>query len=54
MIEITLKVTQTDKYGYEVEFTPEFEGLNTQQKLDLLQDAVYELNKKWREVNDNY
>ena len=54
MITVNLKVVQEEKYGYAVQFDAEFEGLNAQQKLDLLQDAVYELNKKWVEVDENY
>ena len=54
MIEITLKVSQTEKYGYEVAYCPEFNSLSSQQKLDLLTDALYELNKKFKEVNENY
>ena len=54
MITVNLKVVQEKKYGYVVQFDAEFEGLNAQQKLDLLQDAVYELNKKWAEIDENY
>ncbi len=54
MITVNLKVVQEEKYGYAVQFDAEFEGLSSQQKLDLLQDAVYELNKKWAEVDENY
>ena len=54
MITVNLKVVQEEKYGYAVHFDAEFEGLSSQQKLDLLQDAVYELNKKWVEVDENY
>ena len=52
MITVNLKVVQEEKYGYAVHFDAEFEGLSSQQKLDLLQDAVYELNKKWVEVDE--
>jgi hypothetical protein len=54
MIEITLKISQTEKHGYEVAYCPEFESLSSQQKLDMLTDAVIELNKKWSEVDGNY
>ena len=53
MISVMFNVALTEK-GWNVQFCPEFEGLNAQQKLDLLQDALYELNKKWKEVDENY
>jgi hypothetical protein len=54
MMEVNLKVKKTEDFNYIVEYSPEFEALNSQQKLDLLQDALYELNKKFKEVNENY
>ena len=54
MISIMLKVKQTEKHNFSIEFDTEFERLSSRQKLDLLQDAVYELNKKWKEVDENY
>ena len=36
----------------EIKFTPEFEGLRPQDKLNFIQDALYELNKKWKEVDE--
>ena len=54
MISIILNIKLSENNGWVIEFCPEFEGLSTQQKLDLLQDSVHELNLKWREVNENY
>ena len=54
MITVNLKVVKEEKYGYAVQFDAEFESLNSQQKIDLLTDAVIELNKKWAEVDENY
>jgi hypothetical protein len=51
---ITLKVEQKDHLGWVVEFSPEFEALRSQQKLDLIQDALYDLNTKFKDVNENY
>jgi hypothetical protein len=51
---ITLKVEQKDHLGWVVEFPPEFESLRSQQKLDLIQDALYDLNTKFKDVNENY
>ena len=53
MISIMFNVALTEN-GWNVQFCPEFEGLNAQQKLDLLQDAIHDLNKKWKEVDENY
>ena len=54
MITVNLNVVQEEKYNYVVQFDAEFESLNSQQKMDLLTDAVIELNKKWAEVDENY
>ena len=54
MKSIMLKVVETEKNGWSVEFCPEFDVLSSQQKLDLLTDTVIELNKKWSEVDGNY
>lgn len=54
MITVNLKVVQEEKYGYAVQFDAEFESLSSQQKMDLLIDAVIELNKKWAEIDKNY
>ena len=54
MIAVNLKVVQEEKYGYAVQFDAEFESLSSQQKMDLLIDAVIELNKKWAEIDENY
>ena len=54
MIAVNLKVVKEEKYGYAVQFDAEFEGLSSQQKMDLLIDAVIELNKKWAEIDENY
>lgn len=54
MITVNLKVVQEEKYGYAVQFDAEFESLSSQQKMDLLIDAVIELNKKWAEIDENY
>jgi len=51
---IMLKVVQTPSMGWFVEFCPEFDTLSSQQKLDLIQDALYDLNTKFKEVNENY
>jgi hypothetical protein len=37
-----------------LEFTPAFDSLKSKDKLDIIQDALYELNKKFKEVNENY
>jgi hypothetical protein len=54
MISIMLKINQSEQFNYNVEFCPEFDTLNKQQQLDLLQDAVFELNKKWKDIDENY
>jgi hypothetical protein len=54
MISIMLKINQSEQFNYDVEFCPEFDTLNKQQQLDLLQDAVFELNKKWKAIDENY
>ena len=54
MIAVNLKVVKEEKYGYAVQFDTEFESLSSQQKMDLLIDAVIELNKKWAEIDENY
>jgi hypothetical protein len=54
MISATLKVKQTEAFNYVVEYSPEFESLSARQKLDLLTDAIIELNTKWKEVDENY
>ena len=54
MIEITLKVIQTEKHNFNVEYPSDFENLSSQTKLNLLTDAIIELNKKWREVDGDY
>ena len=46
MVSIMLKVVQKDHLGWCVEFCPEFDTLSSQQKLDLIQDALYDLNVK--------
>ena len=51
---ITLKVVEKN-LGWEVEFPPEFEQMfSSQGKLDLLQDAIHDLNKKWKDVDASY
>jgi hypothetical protein len=37
-----------------IDFSPEFESLRSKDKLDVIQDSLYELNKKFKEVNENY
>ena len=37
-----------------IQFTKDFDAMKSKDKLDVLQDALYELNKKWKEVNENY
>jgi hypothetical protein len=54
MITVNLKVVQEEKYGYAVHFDAKFDSLSSQQKMNLLTDAVIELNKKWAEVDENY
>jgi hypothetical protein len=54
MVSILLKVVQKDHLGWCVEFCPEFDTLSSQQKLDLIQDALYDLNVKYKDVNENY
>jgi hypothetical protein len=54
MISIMLKINQSEQFNYDVEFCSEFDTLNKQQQLDLLQDAVFELNKKWKAIDENY
>ena len=49
-----LKVKQTEKHNFSIEFDTEFERLSSRQKLDLLTDALIDLNKKWDDVNENY
>jgi hypothetical protein len=51
---INLKVEQKDHLGWVVEFPPTFDALKPQQKLDLIQDALYDLNVKFKDVNENY
>jgi hypothetical protein len=51
---ITLKVEQKDHLGWVVEFPKEFDFLKSQQKLDLIQDALYDLNTKYKDINENY
>ena len=51
---VTLKVEQKDHLGWVVEFPKEFDALRSQQKLDLIQDALYDLNVKYKDVNENY
>ena len=51
---INFEIALSENHGWTVKFPPEFEELTTQQKLDLLQDAVFDLNQKWAKVNDNY
>ena len=52
---VTLKVEQKDHLGWVVEFPPEFEQMfSSQGKLDLLQDAIHDLNKKWKDVDASY
>ena len=54
MVSITLKVIEKG-LGWEVEFPPEFEQMfSSQGKLDLLQDAIDDLNKKWKDVHASY
>ena len=54
MLSIMLNIVQKDHLGWVVEFCPEFDTLSSQQKLDLLQDALYDLNVKYKDVNENY
>jgi hypothetical protein len=55
MIAITLKVIKKKKdYGWSIKFPQKFEVLSSQQKLDLLQDALHDINKKWKEIDENY
>ena len=51
---VTLKVEQKDHLGWVVEFPKEFDALRSQQKLDLIQDVLYDLNVKYKNVNENY
>ena len=51
---VTLKIEQKDHLGWIVEFPPEFDALRSQQKLDLIQDALYDLNTKFKDINENY
>jgi len=51
---INLKIKQKDHLGWVVEFPKEFNELRSQQKLDLIQDALYDLNVKFKDVNENY
>ena len=51
---INLKVVNKDHLGWVVEFSTEFEALRSQQKLDLIQDALYDLNTKFKDINENY
>jgi hypothetical protein len=54
MVSITLKVIEKG-LGWEVEFPLEFEQMfSSQSKLDLLQDAIHDLNKKWKDVDASY
>ena len=54
MMSVMLKVVQKDHVGWCVEFCPEFDTLSSQQKLDLIQDALHDLNVKYKDVNENY
>jgi hypothetical protein len=54
MISVMFKVDLTNNNGWKLEFCPEFESLNSQQKLDLIQDVLYDLNVKYKDVNENY
>ena len=49
-----LKVIKTSGNGWDIEFDPEFELLKPIQKLDLIQDCLYELNKKFKHVNETF
>ena len=51
---IKLKVEQKNHLGWVVEFPKEFDSLRSQQKLDLIQDALYDLNSKFKDINENY
>jgi hypothetical protein len=51
---INLEIVLSENTGWTVKFPPEFDALRSQQKLDLIQDALYELNKKFKDVNENY
>ena len=51
---INLKIIQKDHLGWVVEFPKEFNALRSQQKLDLIQDTLYDLNVKFKDVNENY
>jgi hypothetical protein len=37
-----------------IDFSVEFDSLKSKDKLDVLQDALYELNKKWKEVDETF
>lgn len=52
--KMNLKVIFKDYLGWCVEFPIEFESLTPQQKLDMLQDSIYDLNNKWKEVDEKY
>jgi hypothetical protein len=54
MISVMLNVSLTSNNGWVLEFCPEFESLNSQQKLDLIQDVLHDLNVKYKDVNENY
>jgi hypothetical protein len=51
---INLKVEQKDHFGWVIQFPPTFDALKPQQKLDLIQDCLYDLNTKFKDVNENY
>jgi len=54
MVSITLNIEQKDHLEWVVEFPKEFDDLRSQQKLDLIQDALYDLNLKYKNINENY
>ena len=37
-----------------IDFSVEFDSLKSQDKLNIIQDALYEFNKKFKEINENY
>lgn len=54
MVSVMLKVVQKDHLGWKIEFPPEFDALRSQQKLDLIQDTLYDLNTIFKDINENY
>ena len=54
MVSIMLKVVQTTNNGWVIEFPLEYKSINPIQKLDLLQDCIYEIHNEFKHVNETF